>query len=85
MGKYINEDSKGNELPAIGKVKMLIADGAQRCNIEFRDNLVCVVENDFFDAAGYVETNRDFMDFNHPYDDRPKTWLVYEHVKKLAR
>ena len=86
MGKYINEDSKGNALPVIGKVAALIADGAKLVEENcFQPGLVCVVENGFFDAAGYCFSESEYKAFNQPTDYRPKTWLVYEHAEKLAQ
>ncbi len=54
MGRYINQNSKGESLPANGKAKALIADGAKVIPqpTEFEEDIVCVVENGMFDAAG---------------------------------
>jgi hypothetical protein len=84
MGYYINEDSKGNLLPQTGKAQALINDGAVITNNTFKENLVCVVENSVFDAAGYAYDEREFEVFNHPDDPRQRTWLVYSHAKKLS-
>lgn len=87
MGKYINEDSRG--LP-IGtsfdeKVRSLIADGAVRISGDnFVPNMVCVVDNGLFGAAGYCHDEHEYNQWKHPDDDRPKTWLQYEHAEKLA-
>lgn len=84
MGKYLNVNSKGESLSPINKASQLIADGATRVTPEFQENLVCVVENRFFDAAAYCETELEFNAFNDPDDHRRKIWLVYEHVAELA-
>lgn len=84
MGKYVNTDSKGNQLPASGKVQALVADGAEVTDASFKPNLVCVVNNGFFEAAGYAFCEEEFEAFNQPSDTRPKTWLVYEHAAELA-
>jgi hypothetical protein len=54
MGYYINHDSKGNLLG--NKVADLVRDGAQllqRQPAVFMENLVCVVDNGLFTAAGF--------------------------------
>jgi len=84
MGKYINIDSKGNGLPSIGKAKALVEDGAIITDSSFKPNLVCVVENGFFDAAAYAHNESEAELFGR-FDGRPKTWLIYEHVEKLAK
>lgn len=89
MGKYINVNSKGEALPAMGKAKSLLNDGANIINPDnitkdnFPDTLVCVVENPFFDAAGYAFSYAEFEAFNRQ-DGRPKTWLLYQHAPQLA-
>jgi len=85
MGYYINETSKGEALPASGKAMMLIKDGAKVVQPEFQPNLVCVVDNGFFEAAGYCHSESEFQAFNNPTDSRPKVWLVHPEAEKLAK
>jgi hypothetical protein len=77
MGYYINKYNS-KELPPKGKAQFLINEGAQvvKGPIEFQDNLVCVVENPFFDAAGYAYDVNEMRTFNDPEDHRRKTWLI---------
>jgi len=85
MGYYIDIDSKGNPLPAIGKVEALLKDGAKIVDPPvFQENLVCVVQNSHFDAAGYAFDHREFESFNHDGDPRHRTWLIYEHAPVLS-
>lgn len=87
MGYYINQTSKGTELPAKGKAKALIADGATQIEpskLQYQPNLVCVVENGSFDAAGYVYSPNEFKEWNDSSDDRPKTWLTHPDAVKLS-
>lgn len=86
MGLYINQDSKGNILPAINKTQALIADGAKRIArpLEFRPNLVCVVDNIFFEAAGYCYSEAEMEEFKS-VTNRNTQWLEYEHAEKLAQ
>ena len=84
MGKYINKTSKGEILPAFDKAKILIEDGAHEVDDSvFLENMICVVENPMFDAAGYAIDEREFEYFKRP-DGRSKTWLVHPLAKELA-
>ena len=89
MGYYINQNSKGEPLPASGKVKALIDDGAELVEREligyFQPNLVCVVDNGMFEAAGHAYSEDEMKAFSSPHDDRQKTWLTYDHAEKLAQ
>jgi hypothetical protein len=87
MGKYLNVNSKGRSLGAsyMAKVGNLMDDGAvEVSDAEFQDNMVCVVDNGMFAAAGYAYDEREFEVFRRP-DGRPKTWLVYPYAKDLAQ
>lgn len=84
MGYYVNKDSKGQSLPSTGKAQALVADGAIRVSPEWQENLVCVVENGFFDAAAYCYNEKEFDYFIENPDPRPKTWLVHPMAKELA-
>ena len=53
-------------------------------NIKFQPNLVCVVDNGFFAAAGYVFDESEFQAFNHPSDNRPKEWLIVPNADILS-
>ena len=86
MGKYINQDSRGLPIGASAshKVQSLIADGATRIsNEEFVPNMVCVVDNGYFGAAGYCYSENEHHAFSFP-DNRRKAWLQYEHAEKVA-
>lgn len=84
MGLYINKDSKGDPL-SHNKAKSLINDGAQVISPphEWEENIVCVVDNGPFMAAGYC-FSPDEMDAFKYEDGRQKVWLKYEHAKALA-
>ena len=86
MGKYINQDSKGNPLPHHGKTRALIEDSATVIkNPSWQKDLVCVVDNGLFEAAAHCFDEREFMNFNDPMDHRRKTWLSYPHAERLAK
>ena len=85
MGKYINETSTGTILPPIGKAKELIKDGAKMVSDDtYQENMVCVVENGWVDAAAYAYSEGEFNEFKTP-DGRKKIWLIYPHAKILAK
>lgn len=85
MGYYINHIN-GKELPAFDKVSKLVSEGATRIGIpsEFQENLVCVVENGFFDAAAYAYDEKEMSKFNNPNDYRSKTWLIVPNADTLS-
>jgi hypothetical protein len=84
MGYYINTTSKGVPLPSCNKADYLILDGATEVKAKFQPNLICVVENAMFDAAGFAYNEEEFDEFNDPNDHRPKRWLVHPMAAKLA-
>ncbi len=85
MGKYINQNSKGDALPYAGKVDALINDGAKITHPEFQPNLICVVENPAgFDAALYCETEQDFIRTTYKEDTRKKVYLIHNAAAALV-
>lgn len=86
MGYYIDQNSNGMRLPACDKADYLILDGVVEIPKpdKWVPNLVCVLHNGIFDAAGYVYDENEFRAFADPRDYRPKTWLLYEHAAKLS-
>jgi hypothetical protein len=84
MGYYINTRSDGTPLNPKGKVHDLVMDGAEIVNAEFQPNLICVVDNGLFEAAGYCYSEDEFRAFTDPTDHRPKVWLVHPKAKELA-
>ncbi len=90
MGLYINENSKGQTLAANGKARALVADGAEildQAPDKFEPNIICVVENGYFDAAIYCNTEDEFeyVKQSEPNDSRPYTWMRYAHAEELAK
>lgn len=89
MGLYINETPAG-PMPVHNKAAWLLATvpGTQqlpRAPFNWVPNLVCVVDNDSFEAAAYCDSATEFDRFNDPRDPRRKWWLVVPGVKGLAR
>lgn len=93
MGYYINKFADGTLLPSKNKAKALIDAGAKEVaktlfgdtkpKLEFQPNLVCVVENGLFDAAGYAYCKEEMEAFLYP-DMRIKIWLIVPDADKLA-
>lgn len=97
MGYYINSieievDEKGDTrtayLPAKDKADFLLnyagARQLPRCPDQWCENLVCVVENGTFDAAGYAFDEREMRSFNYGDDGRRRSWLIVPNAAKLA-
>lgn len=88
MGYYINYDSKGKSLPAQGKAEEIVKDGGKILSRsmppKFVPNLVCIIHNINFDAAGFCFDEREYHEFANLADPRPKTWIVYEHAARLS-
>lgn len=84
MGYYINIDSNHNLLPAKGKAKKLLEDGATLVDGgKFLPNMVCVVENFSFDAAAYLYDEQEYEDFLVD-DGRPMTFLQHPLAAQLS-
>jgi len=86
MGKYINEiNGKPIGSSYHDKCRSLLANGATRVSdVEFKPNMVCVVDNGFFAAAGYAYCEDEYEEFKAPCG-RPKTWFTIENAAELAQ
>jgi hypothetical protein len=88
MGKYINQTSReqlGSSFAS--KCKGLMEDGAKPISTptEFKENLVCVVDNGLFAAAGYCYSAEEFRAFNSSSDTRRKSWFTWEKAEEYSR
>ena len=83
MGYYINEDSKGNPLPTVNKKTALLNDGATETDSTFKENLICLVDNGMFEAAGYCYSQEERDVFARP-DGRNKKWFTHPLAKELS-
>jgi len=86
MGVYINHNSNGMPLPTCNKADYLLLDGGTEIDQpeKFIENLICVIENGPFDAAGYIYSKSEFEAFVDPQDPRPKRWIIHQDAAKLA-
>jgi hypothetical protein len=53
---------------------------------EFQENLVVVVANGTFEAAGHAHSPEEFayMSAMGEHDKRPRVWLKYDHAAELS-
>lgn len=87
MGLYINRNSKGEELPAIGKVAKLIQDGAEllfNTPTKLVEGLICVVSNGPFDAAAFAYSEEEMSYFARE-QERQTVWLLWDKARELAK
>lgn len=87
MGYYINELPNGTPLQALGKADALLTiEGAEEISqpSEWKEGIVCVVNNGFFEGAGYCFSTDELKAFSYP-DGRPKRWLIIPNAKQLAK
>jgi hypothetical protein len=87
MGKYINQTSKEHmDSSFASKCKSLMEDGAKPISApsEFSENLVCVVDNGLFAAAGYCYSQEEFIAFTRPSDSRRKSWFKWDKAEQYA-
>lgn len=87
MGMYINKLPTGESLPATGKAKKLLSiEGAEEIKepVEWSEDIVCVANNGFFEAAAYAFNENEMIYFARP-DGRPKTWLKVPGALALTK
>lgn len=83
MGKYINQDSKGNQLPTKVKSEALIIDGATETDASFKENLIAISDSGMFEAAGYMFSEQEFNYFKENVN--VVKWLVHPQAKELSQ
>lgn len=84
MGYYIECPSPRNKasylLRQYPSCKRITSTEAQDFDFSSDLGLICVVENGFFDAAGYIFSPDELQAFSDPNDDRRRTWLTMPKV-----
>lgn len=79
MGKYIQTSShmgKAREIcEKYGGKECSLAEAQDALFFETHD-VVCVVNNFAFEAAGWAYNSNELAAFSRPDDDRPKTYLL---------
>ena len=85
---YINE-LNGKTPPNIGKVKFILENVEGSHTIptpkEWREGLVCVVNNGPFEAAAYAYNEPEMNEFKEPGSGRPRQWMLVPGAKELAK
>jgi len=86
MGYYINEiDGESIGATSQEKCDALIKAGAIEVDgTAFQENLICVVNNGPFAAAGYAYSEAEYNAFAEP-DGRPRRWFTIDRAKELAK
>lgn len=100
MGYYINRTPSGETLPAHGKAAAILATipgskvlavwgkyqtASDVPRVEYQPDLVCVVENLLFDAAGFAYDENEFRIFSDLRDDpRRRTWMTVPGAAEIS-
>jgi hypothetical protein len=87
MGNYLetpNTTDKVAQLEKLYGAKQIDKDTAEDLIDEQRGAVICVVKNPGFEAAAFCHSSQEFRRFNHPMDDRKKTWLFIEDRQKVC-
>lgn len=87
MGRYINEvNGKPIGTSFNAKVNNLkeLANAEPITDEKFVEDMVCVINNGFFAAAGYAYDEEEYQEFKRP-DGRQKMWLKVPNANKLAQ
>lgn len=78
MGQYINKVN-GKKLPIKGKTQFMLNNIDECVQIatpaEFKEDLVCIVDNGMFEAAAYCYSANEMREFRRD-DGRRKQWLI---------
>lgn len=82
MGFYIQGPSKGKAPFIVSEYDAKYLPQPHKFSDISEDKaLICVVENSFFEAAGYCFNEKEFECFSDPSDRRPKQWLIMDKAK----
>ena len=86
MGQYLNNIEGQNMGTSFAeKTHALEQAGAESISApeEWKEGLVCVVDNGFFAAAAYCYSEEEMEAFKRE-DGRPKQWFIYEDANVFA-
>ncbi len=85
MGKYINViDGMPLGSSFESKCRALIENGAEQVSgSDYLQNMICVVDNGLFAAAGWAYNEDEWKAFNYPCGRR-KQWFVMDGVENYA-
>lgn len=82
MGKYVNVIGDIQLGPSYrDKCEGLLKAGAKEVSGNyFKEDLICVVDNGHFAAAGYAYDEDEYEEFNRE-DGRPKRWFILDNAE----
>lgn len=86
MGYYIDTDNNGRYLGQLKSDAIAALPGVEElpsAPLKFMENLVCVVDNGLFEAAGYCFSEAEFIEFRRN-DGRPKRWFIVPDAAGLS-
>jgi hypothetical protein len=82
MGKYVNGIGTSFQEKCLN-IEFKLG-GVKDSGEVFKENMICVVDNGFFAAAGYAYNEQEWKEFK--YDDgRPRQWYILDNAKELAQ
>lgn len=87
MGNYLETPETVDKVAQLEKLygaKQIDKDTAEDLIDEQRGAVICVVKNPGFEAAAFCYSPQEFRRFNHPMDDRQKTWLFIEDRDRVC-
>lgn len=86
MGKYIS-NINGKTLPSKGKTQYILNNVEECYQIatpaEFKEDLVCIVDNGMFEAAAYCYSANEMRSFRND-DGRRKQWLIVPNASSYT-
>ena len=84
MGYYIQTSGTHGKADEIAKVHdgEVVPQPSSFKDIPSTDALICVVNNGYFEAAGFAFNEEEFLAFTRPDDPRPKKFVIIS--RKLA-
>ena len=92
MGKYVERNSFGRLSSGyVDKLKELVLDGASVISgtpSEWTTDLICVVDNGPWAAAGYCYDEKEFKRWTDSFangDTRRHIWMIYPKVKEYFK
>lgn len=88
MGMYLERNSKGETLPRLKGIGLIADDGVLLATGQYRGewspDIVCVVDNGGFTAAGWAFNKEEMNQFQPTVrDTRPRAWIRYPHIRQV--
>lgn len=86
MGNYIQtllNKNKAVQICAKNKEARIIPQPRSFADIEMKYGLICVIENEHFEAAAFCDCEKEFLEFGEPKfgDYRKRIWVIMDRRK----